>query len=225
MLLYEELRRGPLEAKVRRVKGQYNSFSLSPKFKNPLFWQRPTKVHFFLHKVDVESSWGFLPQLACLHSHPLSDEGGIKCILLHTLYCFLHLLRKEIIPFAQLAWRALVSETVWFGGSDLQGHSPLHAVFWFPVGCMVYLGCKYNVLLQTNASVWKLTLPEVDGAVLLWVLSPCPVGGWTEPAGINLNEMWAMDLSSPTNVPNLSWNLSNKRKNYFFWLKLHLRWP
>lgn len=142
MLLYEELRRGPLEAKVRTVKGQYNSFSLSPKFKNLLFWQRPTKVHFFLHKVDVESSWGFLPQLACLHSHPLSDEGGIKCILVHTLYCFLHLLRKEIIPFAQLAWRALVSETVWFGGSDLQDHSPLHAVFWFPVGVYGLFGLQ-----------------------------------------------------------------------------------
>lgn len=34
-------------------------------------------------------------------------------------------------------------------------------------GYMVYLGCKYNVLLQTNALVWKRTLPEVNGAVLL----------------------------------------------------------
>lgn len=60
---------------------------------------------------------------------------------------------------------------------------------------------------KTNAPVWKFTLAQEDGAVLLWVLGHCQVGGWREPTGISLNEMWGMDLSSPTNMPNFQWKL------------------
>lgn len=155
LLLDKELRSGPLETNVRR-EGQCNSFSLSPKFEDPLFWQSPAKVHFLLHKVDVQSSWDFLPQLAFLHSHSLSNEGGIKSILVFALYSFLQLLRTELIAFVQLPWRALVSETV-----PVWGQWPTYRVLfpcmsspgiYFLWGCSIwhYLGCKYNVLLQST---------------------------------------------------------------------------
>lgn len=175
------------------------------------FWKSPTKVDFFLHKVDVESSSGFLPQLPYLHSHHLSNEGAIEWILVHAFYSFLHFLRKEIITFVQLSWRALVSEMVQFGDSDLQGLSPLHVIFW----CLLPMGLQPTVLFElqvqcfapeysdkTNAPVWNFPCQK-------WMELCCSVlgtgpmsSGRMEGAPKDLSEMWGLDLSSPTNLPN-----------------------
>lgn len=146
LVVNEELSSYSLGRNVRRVERHWTSLSLSLSWSwGPSFLaafnssgkkrEREGK-DFFLSKVDVEFSWGSLPEFACSFMHLiLSAMRGIECVSVHTLSSFIHFLGNEIIAFVKLfskvtgePWSGRQS---WSEGVICRMFFPLRVISWY----------------------------------------------------------------------------------------------